>query len=43
MFEEMEKAGENSDLLFAPQNHASVFLSFVWDATQGNGEGVEQG
>lgn len=40
MFEEMEKNGENADLVFAPQNHPQVFLSFVWDATEGT-EGAE--
>ena len=35
MFEEMEKVGDKTEMAFAPQNHPTVFLSFVWDATQG--------
>jgi hypothetical protein len=34
VFEEIEKANDGREMILAPQNHPSLFLSFVWDTTE---------
>lgn len=33
MFEDIEKANDGREMILAPQNHPTAFLSFVWDTT----------